>query len=457
MSKQMATRAGLTGAALAMALAGGCAGETALHGQLAQDAGGDQVAQVASQARTTVQREEAQRTAPAVVPTLKANDLILHEWGTFTSVQGSDGSTQDGLQHEEEALPDFVYGREKLANHQKNSEGLPEPCNQKMETPVVYFYTAKPQQVDLKVTFTNGIISQWFPAVASLAPEIGALKYIAGGPPLALAGGSLTWKVQLDPGLDMATAPQVPADSVWQPSRQTQATPLRFAGADTENTSVDQTERFLFYRGLGRFTLPVKVLSYPKGDLRVHNDGAEALPFALLLKSTADGHGGVQVLGPIAAHASANPLFIEANLPVAQAVAASKLALKGGLVATGLYDDEAQAMVDTWQKSWFASPGTRLLYILPPKWTEALLPMQVSPAPTQSVRTLVGRIEALSVQEEVEAQSAVIQAKTLGYASLLTKIDRFLEPRLHRACAQLDPAVYATHCANLLDSAKMAK
>jgi len=33
----------------------------------------------------------------------------LHEWGTFTTVSGSDGSFLTGLHVEEEELPSFVY------------------------------------------------------------------------------------------------------------------------------------------------------------------------------------------------------------------------------------------------------------------------------------------------------------------------------------------------------------
>lgn len=112
--------------------------------------------------------------------------------------------------------------------------------------------------------------------------------------------------------------------------------------------------------------LPVKVKSYAKGNsLRVINESPDALPDAVLRKSTADGHGGVQVLGAVAAQDTGISQYITTDLPLADAVTQAKQALKTGLVASGLYADEAQGMVDTWQKSWFATPGTRLLDILP--------------------------------------------------------------------------------------------
>lgn len=436
-----------------------CAPDVTLSGQTGADGtvAGQADQEPAGAAANALPQGSPAVSGPGAGVRAAGSGLIVHEWGTFTSVQGSDGTSLDGLQHEEEALPDFVYGRDKLANHQKMAEGLPEPCNQKMETPVVYFYTDTAQQVSLSVQFASGIISQWFPAVTAMKPKLGALENTLKLPDSVLAGGSVTWNVQVDPALDIKLAPAVPSDSVWQPSRQTAATPLRFTGMDSEDHQVDQTEGFLFYRGLGRFTLPVRVLNQPKGDLRVYNDSADVLPFAVVLKSTAQGKGGVQLVGSIGAHGMRAGLFAVADQPVALAVAQAKTALKDGLVASGLYADEAQAMVDTWQKSWFATPGTRILYILPQAWTEKLLPMQVTPAPKSLVRVLVGRIETLSPQEEVETQQAVIGAKLKGYGWFMQQVDRFLEPRLRRACAQLDPKEYGALCANLLASALHAK
>src|SRR5215212_8114679 len=42
--------------------------------------------------------------------TLHAAEFVVHEWGTFTSVVGSDGRMLSGLELEEERLPNFVHG-----------------------------------------------------------------------------------------------------------------------------------------------------------------------------------------------------------------------------------------------------------------------------------------------------------------------------------------------------------
>ena len=54
--------------------------------------------------------------------------FLVHEWGTFTSVQGADGVGLEGLAHEEQALPDFGYSRRDRArgHHVAKRGGLRE-------------------------------------------------------------------------------------------------------------------------------------------------------------------------------------------------------------------------------------------------------------------------------------------------------------------------------------------
>src|SRR3954467_11139866 len=83
--------------------------------------------------------------------------LKVHEWGTFTSVQGSNGQVLGGMNHEEEQLPSFVGGRDVLkepfTHHCRFTKSLPvcedevigpvihaSQVTQKMETPVIYFH-----------------------------------------------------------------------------------------------------------------------------------------------------------------------------------------------------------------------------------------------------------------------------------------------------------------------------
>src|SRR5262249_30274635 len=84
-------------------------------------------------------------TRPAVSkgrPTSK-DTLIVHEWGTFLSVQGSDGGTLGGMVESEEDLPNFV--------RERGLGGRNRAClMQKVETPVTYFYTDRPRTVKMR-------------------------------------------------------------------------------------------------------------------------------------------------------------------------------------------------------------------------------------------------------------------------------------------------------------------
>ena len=89
-------------------------------------------------------------TSLGAAQTGQSGDLVVHEWGTFLAMNGSDGVTLDGMYHEEHALPSFVHARsrEQLRLHSGNLKG---------ETPVIYFYTKTRQRVGVTVKFPSGL------------------------------------------------------------------------------------------------------------------------------------------------------------------------------------------------------------------------------------------------------------------------------------------------------------
>jgi hypothetical protein len=72
------------------------------------------------------------------------------------------------------------------------------------------------------------------------------------------------------------------------------------------------------------------------------------------------------------------------------------------LTIDGLYDDEATALLSTWERAYFKSPGLRLFYVVPRQWTDDRLPLTVS-VPARINRVMIGRIELVS-----DAQRALI-------------------------------------------------
>jgi hypothetical protein len=370
----------------------------------------------------------------AAGPDLDPIPFVVHEWGTFTSVQGSDGATVPGLHEEEEPLPAFVHGRYAFGPF-KQMEELPELVTQKLETPVIYFYADVPR-ASVDVAFPQGIISEWYPDAEAFAPEIGTLE--------GFRDGQMRWTVEFT---DPATAPAPPAvdpDDIWAPSRAVAARPLRVG---------DEHERFIFYRGLGRFELPVYVEAHEDGSIEVVNASDVDLPAVFVLNLHDEG-ALYESLGAIPAGGSVvttpSPKEIDLDLYVDTAAAG----VAEALVASGLYADESRAMVDTWRRSYFLTPGLRVLYVVPRAWTDALLPITISPEPDELVRTLIGRIEVFTPVFEYDTVSLLLGA--FDSAADPTAVDlasfgRFAEPRIRRAMALHEDAEFHAFCAALLD------
>jgi hypothetical protein len=356
--------------------------------------------------------------------------LTVHEWGTFTSMVGSVGATLPGLHHEEEALPSFVHARAPGdPAHNKGVEGTPAGVNQKLETPVLYFYSDRAQPVTVKVDFPRGVVSQWYPDAAAYAPDYGTLSGTTPG------GGSMTWHAQLRPG--MSGFPAVAPSDVWAPSRNVASVPVEIG---------TEREQFIFYRGLGAFDTQFRATANADGSVTIANASADVIPAVFLLRLHSGG-GFVQNLGPLAPGASIANIVPPVNgkeVNVDQYVADAADQVAAALRASGLTADEARAMVDTWSRSYFRTMGMRFLYVVPRTWTDALLPITITPAPASLVRTLVGRVEVLTVADEDALVNSVTAAANSGMApaTLITALGRFAEPKLRRTAELVtDPAI----------------
>ena len=86
------------------------------------------------------------------------NNLTVHEWGTFTSVAGDDGSAVEwdtlGCKSD---LPTFVNA----VGYRGFKFGLAGTV--RMETPVMYFYSTRDITARVQVRFPFGLITEWYP------------------------------------------------------------------------------------------------------------------------------------------------------------------------------------------------------------------------------------------------------------------------------------------------------
>jgi hypothetical protein len=332
--------------------------------------------------------------------------LIAHEWGTFTSVAGPDGqAVQWSPLTGSTDLPGFVE------QFQKGGYKLGLRGTVRMETPVLYFYAPSEQTVSVKVSFSKGVITEWYPHASSVEPRTrlydGTLYYPK------QPDGSISWdSVTLSPSL-AADFPQEARSDRYYAARATTSTPLR-----VQTSAGEQHEKFLFYRGVSVFAVPISAVMTPAGQVRAENRGNYPFPFVILFERRGEKVG----------YRIANALQTEATLDspdLTASVDSLTHDLEGILVAQGLYQNEAQAMVQTWRDSWFEE-GSRLLYIVPPEFVNTVLPLTIKPTPIQTTRVFVGRLELVTPA----TASAVENAFAQHDSATLAKYARFLEPIL---------------------------
>lgn len=286
-------------------------------------------------------------------------DVVVHEWGTFTTHHGGDGTPVVWKPLDRQSdLPTFVYEASARATRKLQIEGTV-----RMETPVLYFYADERRTVSVGVDFPSGLISEWYPRVR---------KTRAG----------VRWpRVTILPAAT-ATLPREDAPSHYYPARETDAALLRCR--DGRRT---QHEKFLFYRGVGTFDVPIRI-RLDGERVRIGTTGPDALARVLLFERRNAGAGFRTV------DLAGGEALVDRPEPSADAVTALEDALRTLLVGQGLYPREAQAMLDTWRDTW-SEDGLRALYLVPSRLTDEVLPLSITPRPASIVRVLVGRAEVV--------------------------------------------------------------
>jgi hypothetical protein len=199
----------------------------------------------------------------------------------------------------------------------------------------------------------------------------------------------------------------------------TSSTPLQ-----VKTPAGEQQEKFLFYRGVSRFSVPISVKLTNEGKVLVENREEEEIPNVILFERRGE-RAGFRIGGAVQREALLGPAEMTGT------VEELGRELEGILVAQGLYQDEARAMVETWRGSWFEE-GSRLIYIVPAEFVNRILPLSISPAPAQTERVFVGRLELVTPATE----KVVKDAFAAHDRAALEKYGRFLEPILQTMIAK---------------------
>ncbi len=330
------------------------------------------------------------------------DQLVIHEWGTFTTLRDDNGTQLPGINVDDEQLPVFVHSlgasllRPDLRaappqpNVRSEAKGAPKSHNDvtlRLETPVIYFYPpvgkTLPMELDVRVDFHGGWLTEFYPQAEADAPGLkqGTFDF---GPLDKTTVGSLTWhKYRVG---HHGTGFTTTESAVWNLPRQVQS-----AGV---TASSGESEKYLFYRGVGNFLSPLWVTgtfpmvscsTIPKelpatafplsiGPLWLLHvrpgrpkRGFRELPTIELIDATTQ----VTLQTPRA--------FLESDFSTSATDRLSE-SMHSALVGAGLFEDEATAMLATWRRAYLTSPGLRLFYIVPRSWVDQRLPLTISRA-----------------------------------------------------------------------------
>jgi hypothetical protein len=350
-------------------------------------------------------------TSPGMGSEDAAKNLVIHEWGTFTSLQDEEGKAVGGINTDDEPVPAFVH---QLRQHLLITptdlppvffQGAPH-CHPdvtlRLETPVVYFYPPKPGPspltADVRVRFRGGWLSEFYPDAVVDAPGLSSGKFEFGHL-VSADTGSLTWKSLTIGG--QRPGPET-SDHVWTSPRQVKAVSVTSTGGESE--------RFLFYRGVGHLDAPLR-LSREKDRLVLRGQLEPLFQVATpsrindlwLADIRPDGSVAFRVVDPVTVNGNTERIAATISMFFGEEQYSKGnlkrlcAAMHASLVHEGLYDDEASALLRTWDLSYFQSAGLRLFFLVPPAWVNHYLPLEVS-IPAEMKRVMIGRIELVTPQ-----------------------------------------------------------
>lgn len=338
----------------------------------------------------------------------------IHEWGTFTALQTEWGKPLGWINTEDEPVPPFCH---RLSSQlltpiddlapvfQKDAPRAHPDVILRLETPVVYFHppagATLPQKVDFRVDFRGGWLTEYYPDAKVGAPGLQTRDFQYGriSPKTQ---GSLDWK-----GLLIGKEGTFPKteDAVWTSPRAVKAAAI--------TTASGESERFLFYRGVGYMKAPLITNRYDEGrkldilgwlPLELAAAAPLRVPKLWLADIREDGSTAFRSIGEqkIAAAdlrlLTTVPATFEEKEYSQSRLGALRSEMHVGLVADGLNPDEADALLNTWDASYFRSHGMRLFFLVPRLWTDYVLPIRTS-LNADIARVMVGRLELITPKQ----------------------------------------------------------
>jgi hypothetical protein len=351
------------------------------------------------------------------------NKWVIHEWGTFTSLQNESGDAIGGINTDDEPVPDFVhrigYNLVQRTGQMPAilSKGVA-PCHpdvtMRLETPVIYFHPPASQPsakgVNVQVQFRGGWLTEFFPDADPIAPGLitsrnpinGQFNFAFNAALHPNIESKLEWD-NLEIGGATGAMPKTSAH-VWTSPRAVQTASILARNGEGE--------KFIFYRGIGHIDAPLRISRDPNsGELLFRSHLAnlpDSKPLAVrslwLVDIHKNGKIAFRTLPSISLDQNSRKILAHTAPEFAQGdfsldnLAKLRDSLQCALVADGLFTDEAQGLLNTWEVSYFKSAGLRVFFLVPRAWTDYYLPLKTSLAADIN-RVMVGRIELITPEQ----------------------------------------------------------
>jgi len=350
-----------------------------------------------------------------VVTSLSARvQLQVHEWGTITTHHLSNGQPEGRLNRIRKArvLPDFVH-KYAPAETESNplmqkveTEGRPD-ITMRLDASVIYFHVPEGEQIieafDVKIDFRGGVINEFYPSAnppmamdrerGDSKVQLGVLKNWDGKELSHHVESSLAWdRLHLTNSFNFSCTEK----NLWRASRRVKSNNLINAEGEVE--------RYLFYRGVAHLdALFQTIITNTNIELRAQQTldwlpgDSMVLPKIWIVDTDELGETAYrEITGASVSKTRPNgKLFtmerFEQKAYSYENLSRLKRSMTRTLVQRGLFEDEANAMMETMKESYFNAYGVRAFYIVPREWIDKYLPLGIS-APHRLTRVYIGKM-----------------------------------------------------------------
>ncbi len=367
--------------------------------------------------------------------------LTVHEWGVFCGFADAQYANAN-LKEEWASMPEGFY-RQFPEHRLRGVDSEAPPAF--VEKPIIYFYTGRQNlALEVKLAFAAGAPVVWWPCATSPVDQT--------PPKPGDVFRALEWSGKLT--ADPARAPGIvslPPDSWVQKARidgpalfvtndapkkvgAALGPPVPGRGGGMRRGYRMQSEKFIYYDGLTPAVDFIRCDDASAGTITVQNTAKFDIANLILVDRRDE---------KSFRYARVDKLAAGAKVKVAlKAITDDEFkqpaqVLRTDLRAAGLFDKEADSVLEIWRKGLFDRPGITALYLLPQAEYDRMLPLTVTPKPQSTVRV------GIALQGQIEMASAKINACVKDLVAKMDDDKYRVRDQAEKDLSDLGPAAFA--------------